>query len=74
MSTRPGGQGTFAAVKNIAATALAVGHTRLELLGNELEIARAMAMRKAASRPSWVAPRDTCSLSPSSRMADAPTR
>ena len=46
MSTSPGGQGTFAAVKNIAATALAVGQTRLELLGNELEIARAMAMRK----------------------------
>jgi uncharacterized membrane protein YqjE len=46
MSTPPGGQGTFAAVKNIAATALAVGHTRLELLGNELEIARAMAMRQ----------------------------
>ncbi|MBK9235236.1 MAG: phage holin family protein [Rhodoferax sp.] len=46
MSAPPGGQGTFAAVKNIAATALAVGHTRLELLGNELEIARAMAMRK----------------------------
>ncbi|MBK9572167.1 MAG: phage holin family protein [Rhodoferax sp.] len=46
MSTPPGGQGTFAAVKNIAATALAVGQTRLELLGNELEIARAMAMRK----------------------------
>lgn len=46
MSTPPGGQGTFAAVKNIAASALAIGHTRLELLGNELEIARAMAMRK----------------------------
>lgn len=44
MSSPPGG--AFAAAKNIAATALAVGHTRLELLGNELEVGRITAMRQ----------------------------
>ena len=46
MSSSPGGQGTFAAVKNIAATALAIGHTRLELIGNELQVARITVVRQ----------------------------
>ena len=46
MSNAPGGAGAFAAAKNIAATALALGHTRLELLGNELEVGRITAMRQ----------------------------
>ncbi|MDP2371677.1 phage holin family protein [Rhodoferax sp.] len=46
MSSAPGTSGAFAAVKNIAATALAVGQTRLQLLGNELEVARITAMRQ----------------------------
>jgi len=38
MSDNPGGEGgLFAALKNIAATLLAGGKTRLELLGNEIE-------------------------------------
>ena len=39
MSNSQGGQNThlFAALKNIAATLLASGKTRLELLGNEIE-------------------------------------
>ena len=46
MSSPSGGAGAFAAAKNIAATALAIGHTRLELLGNELEVGRITAMRQ----------------------------
>ena len=47
MASPPGDQGgAFAALKNIAATALAVGHTRLELLGNELDMGRVTAMRQ----------------------------
>jgi uncharacterized membrane protein YqjE len=46
MNSPTGDQGVFAGVKNIAATALAVGRTRLELLGNELEIGRITAMRQ----------------------------
>ncbi len=46
MDSPTGDQGVFAGVKNIAATALAVGRTRLELLGNELEIGRVTAMRQ----------------------------
>lgn len=46
MSPPPDSPGAFAAAKNIVATALAVGQTRLELLGNELEIARITAMRQ----------------------------
>jgi uncharacterized membrane protein YqjE len=46
MSNAPDGAGAFAAAKNIAATALALGHTRLELLGNELEVGRITAMRQ----------------------------
>lgn len=46
MSSAPSGPGAFAAVKNIAATALTVGHTRLELLGNELEVGRITATRQ----------------------------
>jgi uncharacterized membrane protein YqjE len=38
--------GTWRAVLNKAAALLAVGHTRLELLSNELEVARASAMRQ----------------------------
>ncbi len=37
--------GLFAALKNVAATLLATGKTRLELLGNELEEQKLLAIR-----------------------------
>lgn len=40
------GGGTWGAARNKAATLLAIGHTRLELLGNELEVARITIMRQ----------------------------
>jgi len=38
--------GAWGAVKNRAAALLSIGQTRLELLGNELEVARIKAMRQ----------------------------
>jgi len=38
--------GAWGAVKGKAARLLAIGHTRLELLGNELEVGRVTAMRQ----------------------------
>ena len=46
MQTAHGRGGTWGAVRDKAATLLAVGHTRLELLGNELEVARITLMRQ----------------------------
>ena len=44
--TSPGGrEGLFAALRNIAITLLAMGQTRLELLGNEIEIQKVNAIR-----------------------------
>ncbi len=44
--TKPGGrEGFFAALQNIAATLLAIGQTRLELLGNELEAEKLRTLR-----------------------------
>ena len=37
--------GLFAAIKNVAATLLAIGQTRLELLGNEIETQKLLAIR-----------------------------
>lgn len=42
---KPGGGGLFASFRNIAATLLATGHTRLALLGNELQIEKHRALR-----------------------------
>ncbi len=42
----PGGrEGLFAALRNIGITLLAMGQTRLELLGNEIEIQKVNAVR-----------------------------
>ena len=41
-----GDGGTWGAVKDKAVTLLAIGQTRLELLGNELEVGRVTAMRQ----------------------------
>ena len=38
--------GTWGAAREKAATLLAIGHTRLELLGNELEVGRITIMRQ----------------------------
>ena len=44
--TSPGGrEGLFAALRKIAITLLAMGQTRLELLGNEVEIQKVNAVR-----------------------------
>jgi uncharacterized membrane protein YqjE len=46
MSSRPEGrEGLFASLKSAAATVLAMGQTRLELLGNELETQKLQALR-----------------------------
>lgn len=45
MSTPSARQGTFGSLKNLAATLLAMGQTRLELLGNELEMQKLRALR-----------------------------
>jgi uncharacterized membrane protein YqjE len=45
LSAQPGGDGLFAAVKNLAATLVAMGRTRLELLGNEVEAEKLRALR-----------------------------
>jgi uncharacterized membrane protein YqjE len=45
LSAQPGGDGLFAAVKNLAATLVATGRTRLELLGNEVEAEKLRALR-----------------------------
>ena len=37
--------GLFAAIRNVAATLLAIGQTRLELLGNEIETQKLLAIR-----------------------------
>ena len=37
---------TWGAARDKAATLLAIGHTRLELLGNELEVGRITIMRQ----------------------------
>lgn len=44
MATPSGGEGPFAALKNIAATLLATGQTRIALLGNELVIQKQRAL------------------------------
>lgn len=38
MTGSNGGEGLFASVKNLAATYIAIGRTRLELLGNEIAV------------------------------------
>ncbi len=38
MTGSTGSAGLFASVKNLAATLVAMGHTRLELLGNEIAV------------------------------------
>jgi len=38
MTGSTGGEGIFASVKNLAATYIAIGRTRLELLGNEIAV------------------------------------
>lgn len=45
MDAQPGGEGLFAAVKNLAATLVATGRTRLELLSNEVEAEKLRALR-----------------------------
>jgi uncharacterized membrane protein YqjE len=45
LSAQPGGEGLFAAAKNLAATLVATGRTRLELLGNEVEAEKLRALR-----------------------------
>ena len=45
MSMPSARQGTFAGLKDLAATLLAMGQTRLELLGNELEIQKLRIVR-----------------------------
>ncbi len=46
MSNPQGDAGAWGAVKNKAASLLTIGHTRLELLGNELEVWRLKATRQ----------------------------
>lgn len=46
MSQAPGESGAWSAAKSKAITLLAIGQTRLELLGNELEVGRQSAMRQ----------------------------
>jgi uncharacterized membrane protein YqjE len=46
MMNPQGDGGTWGAVKDKAVTLLAIGQTRLELLGNELEVGRVTAMRQ----------------------------
>ncbi len=46
MATPSGGGGPFAALKNIAATLLATGQTRIELLGNEIEMQKQRALHQ----------------------------
>lgn len=46
MNDRPDGrEGMFASLKSVAATLLSIGQTRLELLGNELETQKLVALR-----------------------------
>ena len=45
MNTPGARQGTFSSLKNLAATLLTIGQTRLELLGNELEIQKLRILR-----------------------------
>lgn len=46
MHSPQGGGGVWGAARDKAITLLALGQTRLELLGNELEVARITAMRQ----------------------------
>ena len=45
MAHQPGGGGLFASLRNLAATLIATGRTRLELLGNELALEKQRALR-----------------------------
>jgi uncharacterized membrane protein YqjE len=45
MGGQAGGEGLFASVKNLAATLVAMGRTRLELLGNEIEAEKLRGLR-----------------------------
>ncbi len=45
MSGQPGREGLFASLRNLAATLVATGHTRLELLGNEFALEKQRALR-----------------------------
>lgn len=45
MGSQAGGEGLFASLKNLAATLVAMGHTRLELIGNEIEAEKLRALR-----------------------------
>jgi uncharacterized membrane protein YqjE len=45
MSGQPGGDGLFASLRSLAATLVATGHTRLELLGNEFAVEKQRALR-----------------------------
>jgi uncharacterized membrane protein YqjE len=44
-SPEPREEGLFASIKSVAATLLAMGQTRLELLGNEIETQKLLALR-----------------------------
>ena len=45
MNAPAGREGLFTSLRNLAATLLATTHTRVELLGNELEIQKLQALR-----------------------------
>jgi uncharacterized membrane protein YqjE len=45
MAGNSGGEGLFAAVKNLAATLVEIGRTRLELIGNEIALEKQRALR-----------------------------
>lgn len=45
MGRDPGGEGLFASLKNLAATLVEAGRTRLELIGNEIALEKQRALR-----------------------------
>ena len=45
MAADPGSEGLFASIKRLAATFVAMGRTRLELLGNEIAIEKRRVLR-----------------------------
>ncbi len=46
MGNPSGSEGPFAVLKNLALTLLATGHTRLALIGNEIEMQKLLALRQ----------------------------
>lgn len=45
MGSQAGGEGLFVSLKNLAATLVAMSHSRLELIGNEIEAEKLRALR-----------------------------